>query len=90
MGAKRSDSVRQGIGLCFLLHLLQIPLLFSTEAVFVWFLGITQLAYVVPAAVMLLVRGRVRTMSGVFAGAGITAAGNAIVLALVAAKHGGL
>lgn len=69
--ARARGSIGAGIGLLFLLHLLQFVFVFDApEALF--FMGITQFAYALPAAIVLAIQGRTRTMAGVLIGTGIT------------------
>ena len=78
--AKNRGSVRAGIGLVLLLHLLQILFVWEDPAMLV-FAGLTQFAYVLPAAIVLAVRGRFRSAAGALLGAGITLLSNALVVA---------
>ena len=80
VAAKNRGSIRAGIGLVFLLHLLQILFVWEDPAMLV-FAGLTQLAYVLPAAIVLAFRGRLRSAAGALLGAGITLLLNAVVVA---------
>lgn len=81
----RKGSIGAGIGLLCLLHLLQIVFVADAlEALF--FMGVTQLVYALPAALVLAVKGRTRTMGGVLIGAGITFLLNFLVLVLLYAR----
>ncbi len=62
-------SVWAGIGLLALLHLIQIPLLFVAG---IFWIGLSQLVYVVPAAIILMNKRRTATANGLWIGAGIT------------------
>lgn len=74
-------SVWKGLGLLALLHLIQIPLI---PLFFSWlFVGISQLAYVIPAVIILGRKGRRDTQKGIWIGAGITALVNATCFGFV-------
>ena len=78
-------SIKAGIGLLCLLHLVQ--LVFLTEGLpALAFAGITQFLYVIPAIIVLGVKGRTRTLGGVLIGAGITFFVNAAVFGLLCAS----
>jgi hypothetical protein len=67
--AESPGSIGRGIGLLLLLHLVQLVLL-PVGGVF--YIGLSQLLYVVPAAIVLARRGRSQTHKGLWIGAGIT------------------
>jgi hypothetical protein len=71
-----------GLGLLLLLglHLFQIPL--ALVAGWVW-ISVSQMFYVVPAAIVLARTGRSRTHKGLWIGAGITALLNATCFGLL-------
>jgi hypothetical protein len=76
-------SLWKGVGLLALLHLIQIPLI---PLLFSWmFISLSQLVYVVPAAIILRRKGRPDTARGVWIGAGITALLNAICFGVLCA-----
>jgi len=80
VAARNRGSIRAGIGLVFLLHLLQILFVWEDPAMLV-FAGITQFAYVLPATIVLALRGRLRSAGGALIGGGITLVFNALVVA---------
>lgn len=80
VAAKNRGSLRAGIALVFLLHLLQILFVWEDPAMLV-FAGVTQFAYVLPATIVLAVRGRLRSAAGALLGATITLVLNALVIA---------
>ena len=65
-------SVWHGILLVFLLHTLQL-LWFLEEPVWLWFAGITQAFYVVPALIVTAVQRKTHTVGGIFIGAALSA-----------------
>ena len=78
-------STGAGVGLLFVLHMIQFLFITGgTEALF--FMGITQFIYVIPAAIVLAIKGRTRTMGGVLIGAGATFFINALVFGLLCAS----
>lgn len=78
-------SIGAGVGLLFLLHLIQLVFITGgVEALF--FMGITQFIYVIPAAIVLAIKGRTRTLGGLLIGAGITFFLNGLVFGLLYAS----
>jgi hypothetical protein len=78
-------SIQAGVGLLCLLHLIQV--LFLTQGVeALFFAGITQFVYVIPAVIVLAIQGRTRTMGGVLIGAGVTFFVNAAIFGLLCAS----
>ena len=75
-------SIQAGLGVLCILHLVQLVfILDGPEPLF--FIGVTQILYVIPAIVVLAIQGRTRTIGGVLMGAGLTIFVNALALAVV-------
>jgi hypothetical protein len=68
---QRSE-IWRGVGLAFLLHLIQIPLTFVTSFFSLIFIGISQLLYIVPAIVIYHRKGRPGVVKGLIIAAAIT------------------
>ena len=68
---KSIHEVWKGIGLTVLLHLIQL-LFFRITFAPAWFIGITQLVYIVPAILFFRKRGRTGIVKGLIIGAAIT------------------
>ena len=62
----------RGVGLAFLLHLIQIPLTFVTAFVSLIFVGISQLVYIIPAIIFYWRDGRRGVVKGLIIAAAIT------------------
>lgn len=75
-------SVRHGVVLLLLLHLLQLVWLLD-EPILMLFTGVTQLAYLVPATVVLVLKARWKTIVGMWLTAVLTLAANLAVFYLV-------
>ena len=61
-----------GLGLLLLLHLIQIPLAAVTLGLSLIALGLTQLAYVIPAVIIARRKGRPGIAKGLIIGAALT------------------
>ena len=63
-----------GLGLTFLLHLLQVPMAMIRAAFFIplWIIGLSQLLYIVPAILIARGRGRPGIVRGLIIGASLT------------------
>jgi hypothetical protein len=61
-----------GLGLLLLLHLVQIPLAAMTLGLSLIVLGLSQLAYVIPAVILARRRGRPGIAKGLIIGAALT------------------
>jgi hypothetical protein len=84
------DTVLKGLGLLLLLHLLQIPMSFFTVGISVFLIGVTQVVYVVPAAIISWKHGNRNVSKGVMIGAGITVLLNATCTAIVFGSLGNM
>jgi len=75
----------RGVGLAFLLHMIQIPLTFVTSFFFLSliFIGISQLLYIVPAIVIYQRKGRPGVVKGLIIAAAITFLLNATCTVIV-------
>ncbi len=63
-----------GVYVLLLLHCTQLLWLAGPDGwVLLWFIGITQVVYVVPAAIVMLVQGKFNTLGGLLAAAVATA-----------------
>lgn len=80
-------SIWKGIGLLALLHLIQIPLYPLILPLI--FIGVSQLAYLVPAVIIQGKKGRVDTVKGLWIGAGITFLVNAACFGALLASLSG-
>jgi len=72
---KPVSSVRdiwRGIGLGLLMHLIQIPLVFITFYLSLLFIGVSQLLYIIPAAIFYHRSGRPGMVKGLIIVAAIT------------------
>jgi hypothetical protein len=69
---RRSRDVWRGVGLAFLLHLLQAPLGVLSYGVTIIFIGITQLVYLIPAIVVFSKKSRPDMVKGLLIGGAIT------------------
>jgi len=73
-------SIMEGFGFLLVLHLLQFPMaIYSSYLV----IGISQLLYVIPAALILRDKGRFETVKGIWTGAGITLLANIACLGII-------
>src|SRR4051794_13976959 len=88
-------SVSRGLGFTMLLHLLQIPIglvlaivpsIFSLLAVF--FIGLSQCVYMIPAYIYFRKNGETETAKGLLIGASITFLLNATCTAIVFGSFG--
>ena len=80
----RSFSVWAGIGLTILLHMIQIPLAFVTSGIAVFFIGLSQLLYMIPVFVWVLVKQKEPELAkGLAIGAAITFLLNAACFGIV-------
>ena len=61
-----------GLGLLLLMHLIQIPLAAGTLGLSLIVLGLTQLAYVIPAVIIARRKGRPGIAKGLIIGAALT------------------
>ena len=77
------DGFARGMAYLILLHFLQLPMTLLSGGVSVFFIGVTQLLYVVPAIVVLIVKKRSETLKGLTTAAGITFLLNATCTAIV-------
>jgi hypothetical protein len=68
------DTVKMGVGVGLLLHLLQIPMFYnsSPRGLSLVFLGLTQFLYMLPAAIIAGVARRTRLLQGILIVSGIT------------------
>jgi len=73
----------RGVGLAFLLHMIQIPLTFATSFFSLIFIGISQLLYIVPAIVIYQRKGRPGVVKGLIIAAAITFLLNATCTVIV-------
>ena len=64
--------ILRGVGLAFLLHLIQIPFAFVTGFISLVFVGISQLAYIIPAIIFYWRDGRRGVVKGLVIVAAIT------------------
>ena len=78
-----SRDVWLGLGLTFLLHLIQIPLALATVALSLIFIGASQLAYIIPAIIIVKRKGRPGMVKGLIIGASITFLLNAACTGLI-------
>jgi hypothetical protein len=78
-------SIQSGIGLLCLLHLIQLLFLPAGPEMLL-FAGITQFLYVIPAVIVLAMKGRTRTLGGVLIGAGGTFFLNAAIFGVLCAS----
>lgn len=73
-----------GVYVVLFLHSIQLLWLMDpTGWVWIWFTGITQVVYVVPAAIVMLVQGKFRTLGGLLAAAVATALLNFMLAGLL-------
>lgn len=70
--ARPDEGFARGMLLLLLLHLLQIPMTWLSGGISVFFIGVTQLLYFLPAVVVLIVKKRSETAKGLSTAAGIT------------------
>ncbi len=70
--APHRGSIKHGMLLVLMLHLLQL-LWFVDEPVWIWFIGVTQAIYVIPALIVTAIKRRTHTVGGIFIGAALTA-----------------
>ena len=77
----KQGRIRDGVLLLLLLHSLQ--LVWLGEPLMMWFTGITQLAYVLPASIVLMVMGRWSTLGGLWLAAVGTAVLNFLLAGLI-------
>ena len=71
MASEDDRSVRDtwlGFGLCLLLHLLQVPMLRVLQGMAFWWIGASQLIYIVPAILIAKSRGRPGIVKGLIIG----------------------
>lgn len=87
---KDKGSVGRGVGLTFLLHLLQLPMAFILLLIgpgmayaTVLFIGVSQAVYIVPALIYLKRGGETETMKGIIIMASITFLLNATCTVIV-------
>lgn len=80
---RSSGSFESGFKLLLLLHLLQIPMTWLSHGISLWAIGVTQLLYVIPALVVLILKKRSETAKGVGLIAGITLLLNATCAGIV-------
>ena len=73
----------RGVGLAFLLHLIQIPFAFATSFISLIFVGVSQLVYIIPAIIFYWRDGRRGVVKGLIIAAAITFLLNATCTALV-------
>jgi len=78
-----SRDVWLGLGLAFLLHLIQVPLALATVALSLIFIGASQLVYIIPAIIIVKRKGRPGLVKGLIIGASITFLLNAACTGLV-------
>ena len=75
MASEGDRSVRDtwlGLGLCLLLHLLQVPMMRLSRSMALWWIGVSQLVYIVPAILIAKRRGRPGIVKGLIVGASLT------------------
>ena len=75
--------VGAGLGICFLLHLLQFPIRELTQGMGILFIGVTQLIYMVPAMIVAGVKHQPGILKGLALGAAITFLLNAACFGIV-------
>ena len=80
--APRRGSVKHGVLLLMLLHLLQLVWLLD-EPVMIWLTGMTQVAYLLPASIVLLVQKRWATLGGLWIAAVATVVLNMALAGIV-------
>jgi hypothetical protein len=80
----RQGTAFDGMLLLAILHGLQFVTLFFGEE-YIWFIGITQIVYGLPALVVVAVQGKYRTMAGVLIAAGLTFVLNIVALGVLCA-----
>ncbi len=91
---EQNGDVGKGVGLAFLLHLLQIPMILVYATVFsrvddyatitpLPFIGLSQIVYMVPAILIARRKGKDDLMKGLIIGASITFLLNATCLSLI-------
>jgi hypothetical protein len=73
----------RGVGLAFLLHLIQIPLTFATAFFSLIFVGISQLLYIIPAIAIYQGKGRPGVVKGLIIAAAVTFLLNATCAVIV-------
>ena len=77
------DRFVRGMMLLLLLHLLQVPMTWLSGGISMWFIGVTQILYFLPALILLVFKKRMETAKGLTAAAGITFLLNATCSAIV-------
>lgn len=82
-GAGNPTQGRIGDGVVLLLLLHSLQLVWLGEPLMMWFTGITQLAYVLPASIVLMVMGRWSTLGGLWLAAVGTAVLNFLLAGLI-------
>ncbi len=80
--ARPDEGFARGMLLLLLLHLLQVPMTWLSGGISVWFIGVTQLLYFIPALVLLIVKKRSETSKGLCTAAAITFLLNATCTAI--------
>lgn len=83
-----SHSALAGVTISILLHLLQLLLVLITPLSF-WFIGISQLVYIIPAIVIANLKGETNIVKGLIIGASITFLLNAACTGFLLAAYGG-
>jgi hypothetical protein len=68
----RQADIWRGVGLALLMHLIQIPLAVVTAFVSLIFVGVSQLAYIIPASIFYHRAGRRGVVKGLIIVAAIT------------------
>ena len=76
-------SVASGLGQTLLLHLLQIPMAAVTGFFSLFFIGLSQLIYMIPAIIYFRKQRETETAQGLIIGAGITFLLNAACTGIV-------
>jgi hypothetical protein len=69
--SKHAD-IWRGVGLAFLMHLIQIPFAVVTAFISLIFVGVSQLAYIIPAIIFYHRDGRPGVVKGLIIAAAIT------------------
>ncbi len=82
-GPSRQREIWRGVGLAFLLHLIQLPLGLLTSAISLVFVGISQLIYIIPAIIFYGRGGRRGVVIGLAIAAAITLLLNATCTVIV-------
>jgi hypothetical protein len=66
------DDIWRGIGLVLLLHLVQVPFALYSQGVTLLFMWLSQLVYVMPAMIVVLIKQRYGMAVGVLIAAALT------------------